>query len=157
MQMHILQPQRLEHRRRWRRRVVMLRRDRRTIAEIAASIDDLDQRLKLLSAPDRALVLMSLQNRLTRKQMGDLVGVAKGTVSRRLRRIMNRLHDPIVLAVIDPTCTLTSEYKVLAIEYFLHCLPMTAIARRHQLTLYDVRTGLEYVRGWFRGNTSLLR
>jgi hypothetical protein len=157
MQMHILQAQRLEHRRRWRRRAVTLRRDRRTIAEIAASIHDFDKRLNLLSASDRALVLMTLEQGLTRKQMGELVGVAKGTISRRLRRIMNRLHDPLIVAVTDPACTLTAEYKVLAVEYFLHCLPMPAIAQRHRLTLYDVRIGLEYIRGWFRGNSTHLR
>jgi hypothetical protein len=127
------------------------------LAEQVGEIPDFEKRLRMLNADDRELVELTLKHRLCQRQIANFLGIKKGTVSRRLRRIINRLHDPLIVAITDPACMLTPDYKQLAIEYFLHQLPMHVIARRHQLTLYDVRTGLEYLRGWFRGVKSTPR
>lgn len=155
--MHILAPQRLEHRRQWRGRSVQPREDHRSILEQAAELEDFDLRLKLLCDEDRRLLLLVLTHGLNRQQLGFAMNMSKAMISRRLRRIMNQLHDPLVTMLIDPACTLAPDYKALAILYFIHRIPMAAIAKRNQVTLYDVRTGLEYVRGWFRGIASAQR
>lgn len=155
--MHILEPQRLEHRRQWRGRSVRSRKDRRSILEQAAELHDVELRLKLLSEEDRDFILLVLTHGLKRQQIAAAMGMGKAMVYRRLRRIMNQLHDPMVTMLIDPACTLAPDYKALAILYFIHRIPMAAIAQRNRVTLYDVRVGLEYVRGWFRGVASLQR
>jgi DNA-directed RNA polymerase specialized sigma24 family protein len=83
--------------------------------------------------------------------MGLALGRTAGTVTRRLRRLMRHLRDPLVVAVTDPLCTLPAEHRQITIEYFLHELSIPKIAQIHQLTRFEVREMLEYVRGWHRG------
>jgi len=108
-------------------------------------------RVKFLSDQDRALVELSLRHGLSRRKMGLALGLTAGTVTRRLRRLMNRLRDPLIVAITDPLCTLPAEHRQITIEYFLHDFPIPKIAQIHQMTRFEVREMLEYVRGWHRG------
>ena len=108
-------------------------------------------RVKFLSDQDRALVELSLRHGLSRRKMGLALGLTAGTVTRRLRRLMSRLRDPLIVAVTDPLCTLPPEHRQITIEYFLHEISIPKIAQLHEMTRFEVREMLEYVRGWHRG------
>ena len=108
-------------------------------------------RAKLLHAKDQLLLEMALKHRLSRRQMGMVLGLAAGSVSRKVRRLLNRLHDPFVVALSDPGCSLAPDYRQLAVEHFIHGQTMAKLARMHGISRQEVRTMLEYVRGWHKG------
>jgi hypothetical protein len=109
------------------------------------------ERVSFLEGSDRLLLEMAMRNRLSTRQMGLEVGLTPGTVSRRLRRIIHRLHDPIVEALLDPSCPVARVHHRIGLDYFLRRLPLCEIARRSRLTCSQVRLVLGYLRGWQRG------
>jgi DNA-directed RNA polymerase specialized sigma24 family protein len=115
---------------------------------------NLKRLLNLLSDKDRVLVEMALKHNLSRRQMAVILGLTPGTITRKIRRVIQRLNDPLIAAVADPVCTLSPEHRQIAIEYFLHRHSVADLARRHALSKNEVRTMLDYVRGWHRGLTS---
>jgi hypothetical protein len=116
--------------------------------------DRFHQRYRLLSPQDKLLIDMAMKYRLSRREMGLVLNIAPGAVSRRLRRVLNRLNDPLVVALIDPTCTLDPEHRQVGIEYFLHRRNVQTISRTQQRSRHEVRAMIEYVRGWHRGISS---
>jgi DNA-directed RNA polymerase specialized sigma24 family protein len=115
---------------------------------------DLKRLLNLLSDKDRVLVEMAMKHGLSRRQMAVILGLTPGTITRKIRRVIDRLNDPLIAALADPICTLSPEHRQIAIEYFLHRHSVADLARLHALSRNEVRTMLDYVRGWHRGITS---
>jgi len=105
----------------------------------------------LLNSKERLLVEMALKHGLSRRQMGLALDLPPGTVTRRLRRLVNRLYDPLIDALMDRTCTLSSEERQVGIEYFLQRKPVGEIAREHGLSRWATRQMIEFIRGWQRG------
>ena len=108
-------------------------------------------RAGMLQPDDRILVELALKKRLTNLQLSQLLSVDAGTVSRRLHRIVNRLHDPVVVALIRPDCPLPPDYRQVALEHLLHGMTLRQIADRHLMRASQVRRMIEHVRGWHRG------
>lgn len=106
------------------------------------------QGVPYLAQRDRALLEMSLKHGMSRRQMGMVLGLTAGTITRRLRNLTNRLSQPIVLSLTDPRCTLAGDLRQIGIEYFLHRLPQPEIARRHQMSRYELMKQIEQIRGW---------
>ncbi|HMB96294.1 MAG TPA: hypothetical protein VKK61_09670 [Tepidisphaeraceae bacterium] len=115
---------------------------------------DLKRIVSLLNEKDRLLVEMALKHRLSRRQMGIILNKTPGTITRKIRRVLNLLKDPLILALADPACTLSPERRQIAIEYFLHRHSVAQLSHKHALSRNEVRTMLDYVRGWHRGITS---
>ena len=120
----------------------------------AQSHPDLKRLLNLLSEKDRVLVEMALKHNLSRRQIAVILGLTPGTITRKIRRVVNRLNDPLIAALANPTCTLSAEHRQIAIEYFLHRQSVADLSRQHALSKNEVRTILDYVRGWHRGISS---
>lgn len=115
------------------------------------------KRLDLLPDSDRAMVALALEGRVSRREIAQLLGLPPGTVSRRLRRLGNALHDPIVVALVERPIGLPAEYRQLGIEHFLLGFSTRRLADLHQMTRHEVRKALEHIRGWFRGVTGRQR
>jgi hypothetical protein len=109
------------------------------------------ERARFLSEEDRKLVEMSLRYSLTRRQMGVALGFTAGTITRKLRHLVARLRDPLVIAIIDPACTLPPEHRQIGIEYFLHQASIPSLAVKHDTPRNEIREMVEYIRGWHRG------
>src|SRR5690349_15128131 len=60
---------------------------------------------------DRVLVEMVLQHRMSLRQVATILKQTPGTISRRLRRITNRMTDPIVESLLDPEQRLAADYR----------------------------------------------
>src|SRR5258706_1190650 len=60
-----------------------------------------DQRIFFLDPADRKLLEMTVRGTLTRREAGMLVGRTCGTVTRRVRRVLERLHHPLVVALVE--------------------------------------------------------
>jgi hypothetical protein len=117
--------------------------------------DGLWDRIALLARDDQVLVELSLKAGASHRQIGRLLKRSPGSVSRQLRRIGRRLHDPLVLALLHPSCPLDAEHRQIGVERFLRGVSMPELAARHQLPIARLRTTLLLIQGWHRGATSM--
>ncbi len=109
------------------------------------------KRIALLPTRDRAIVELTLRSHLSRAGIGRALGMAPGQVSRRLRVLYARLHDPLVIALSDARCPLAPEYRQLGIEHHLLGARVPKLSDRHRLSAGEVRRMLAYLRGWQSG------
>jgi len=121
---------------------------RRLAADDAA---DVLRRAKLLPDADRRLIELAVRGTLSCRQIGGAIGVGHGTVARRLARVLARLRDPLVVALLEPTCPLAPEYRQLGVEHFLQGKSMIELADTHRMDRRRVRDVLNFIRGWHGG------
>jgi hypothetical protein len=112
---------------------------------------ELWKRIALLGRDDQILLELSLRGGASHRQIGRLLNRSPGSVSRRLHRLGRRLHDPVVVALLHPSCPLEPEYRQLGVERFLCGTAMQELAGKHQLSCVRVRSILLLIRGWHRG------
>ncbi|HYO10720.1 MAG TPA: sigma factor-like helix-turn-helix DNA-binding protein [Tepidisphaeraceae bacterium] len=111
----------------------------------------LRQRIGLLRREDQILVELAMSGTASRRRMGELLGLQPGTVTRRLQRLAARLHDPIVIRLLDPRCGLSPEQRQIGAEHFLTGLTVAELAAKHGLSRERVRVILGFLREWHRG------
>ena len=109
------------------------------------------KRVALLPQRDRAIVELTLRSNLSRAGIGRAFGMSAGQVSRRLRVLYGRLHDPLVVALFEDRCPLAPEYRQLGIEHHLLGLSPRELADKHRMRIGEVRRMLVFVRGWHKG------
>lgn len=109
------------------------------------------RRADLLTDADKMLFTLVNQGTLSLRQVSRLTGIAGGTLSRRLQRLANRLHDPVVASLVDHGKSLRPEHRQLGIEHFLHGKTIAQLADLHQMTCREVARTLAFLRGWSRG------
>jgi DNA-directed RNA polymerase specialized sigma24 family protein len=109
------------------------------------------RRAAYLPPADRALVEAAVKSNLPRRQIARLLNLPAGTITRRLQRLGNRLHDPLVVALLDDRCGLPEDLRKAGISHFLQGQPMRRIARDLDTSLFQVRKMIEQLRGWHRG------
>jgi len=103
----------------------------------------LRQRLELLDGLDRTLMTMHLENGATFRQMAQLAGVSEAAVSRRIRRLSERLCDERVLLMLRYRNRFTPQERTLVGDHFLAGRSMRRIARQRGCTYYQVRRTLQ--------------
>ena len=108
-------------------------------------------RAALLPQNDRILVELALRGRCTRRQIGEMLNLPPGTVTRRLQRLSSRLYDPLVIALLDRHCLLDPNHRQIGVEHFLLGLRVTQLSRQHAMPAGEVRSIITYLRGWHRG------
>lgn len=111
----------------------------------------LEKRIAHLDPPDRKLLEFTLSGRLTRREAGLLLGRSAGAITRRLRTLLNRLHHPLVVALVDRGLLLPEYHRDVGLDYFLRRHPIRQIANTYALTPHAVRRILTYLRGWQTG------
>ena len=119
----------------------------------AAARQVLRRRATYLPPAEQALLNMALEGVASRRQMGALMGIPAGTVTRRVRRLAMRLYDPLVVALLEHPGGLRPEYRQLGIEFFLQRRSAEELADLHRLSIVEVRRMIEFIRGWFRGRS----
>lgn len=113
---------------------------------VAAGID---RRMEFLSLSDRKLLETALSGKLTWTEIALLAGQSVGTITRRARRLLNRLHDPLIVALIERGDLLPEMHKVVGLAFFLRKTPLEKIAMEAGISEYAVRRMIAYIRGWF--------
>jgi len=108
------------------------------------------RRAALLPAEDRALIDLVRRN-VTRRQIAAVMGTDPGTVCRRIRKLSERLHDPVVIALLHDKCPLPAEHRQIGVEHLLLGKPVNELTRRHQMGRREVRKVLDYVKGMASG------
>jgi hypothetical protein len=117
------------------------------------SVRQLLRHAKLLPENERMLVDLAVGQRIGLRALARIVRLPPGTVTRRLRRILARLRDPLVIAMLDPHCPLQPEMRQLGVEHWLLNRSQRALAETHRITVHEVRRMLDYIRAWHRGVT----
>src|SRR4051812_19332372 len=103
-------------------------------------------RAEFLEPADRLLLELAIKKQLTCRQLSQLMSVPAGTVCRRLRRVINRLRDPMIVAILHPACPLPPEYRQLAIEHMLQRKSVRTLSEMHRMATSQIRQMLEHVR-----------
>lgn len=117
------------------------------------AIDALMRRARLLPPADQALLDLVVLRQLPVYAIAKLRGLHPGTTARHVKKLIRRLQQPMVIALIDRGRNqLPQELWQVGIEYFVQRLSMNRIADIHQISLYRVRVMLEQVRGWAKAH-----
>ena len=113
------------------------------------------RRAQFLPEADQTLLRAIISGQMSFRQLQPLVGKSAGALARRFNRLLIRLRDPIVIALIDvagtrdgPGRSLTDHQRRIGLAYFLHRQPATTIARQAGLGYSEVIAALGFVRGW---------
>jgi len=120
------------------------------------------ERARHLEPDEKLLVELAFKNHLSHRQIGQLMKVEAGTITRRLQRICTRLRDPLILSLIDDcarrsTHALPEQTRALALGHFLHRKSATELARVYGRSEREISRALDFVRGWYRGVTHARR
>jgi DNA-directed RNA polymerase specialized sigma24 family protein len=127
---------------------------RPTLRDARDAGESLLKRAALLLPDDRALVELAIRNSASHRTLARMLNQPAGTVTRRLRRIMARLYDPIVVALLDALNPLPPEYRQLGVEHLLQGRSMRDLAEHHEMPVGKVRAMLDQIRGWHRARTA---
>ena len=119
--------------------------------EVASLSQGIEKRILFLDPADRKFLQLTLRGTLSRREVGLLLGLTCGTVTRRLHGLLNRLNDPLVVALVERGEFLPELHREVGLAYFLRGMSITQIEVAFQLSRYAVRRRLEYVRGWHAG------
>ena len=109
------------------------------------------ERIELLLDDDRVLAQLVLRDGATHRQIAMLLKVTPGQVSRRVRRIGKRLHDPRVTALLHPHCPLEPEYRQVGVERFLQDRSVKELAAERACSTAEIRRKLGAINFWYRG------
>ena len=113
----------------------------------------LRQRIGMLSDQDRALIELVHLGQVSQRGAARLLNIEPGTVCRRIRRILRRLADPLVRALIDATPPdLDPVDGRIGLAWHLHDRTLADIAAENHLTRYEVRARLAALRGWLKAH-----
>jgi DNA-directed RNA polymerase specialized sigma24 family protein len=114
------------------------------------------ERASHLEPAEKLLAELAFKNHLSHRQIGQILSVPAGTITRRLQRICRRLRDPLILALIDPRGAaeaLPEQTRALAVQHFLHRRSAAELARTYSRSEREISRELDFVRGWHRGIT----
>lgn len=108
----------------------------------------LQKRMKFLEPADRKLLEITYEGRLTRREVGMVMGLDAGSVTRRVNTLLGRLDTPIVRALVEDGDFLPELHREVALAFFLHRRSIRWISRELDLSQYAVRGMITYVRTW---------
>lgn len=109
--------------------------------------------VRFLPPADRELVEIIAIQQHGRAAVGRLLGISAGTVYRRFRRIVRRMCDPAVAALINLPAPIPADLRELGLARFLGRQTIRELARPRGITREEVRRRLAYLRGWVAGVT----
>jgi DNA-directed RNA polymerase specialized sigma subunit len=122
--------------------------------ERAGASKGLEKRILFLDPVDRKLLELTVRGTLTRREAGMLVGLSSGTVTRRVRRLLDRLHHPIVAALVDYGQLLPELHREVGLAHFLRNRSFTEIEGEYGLSRYAVTRMVQYIQGWHEASRS---
>lgn len=114
-------------------------------------IADLLSRTEGMPRRDRLLLELVLRDGMTHREVADAMAIPRGSVSRRVRRLLRRVHDPLILALQSPTCPLSAEHREPALRVYRDRARQRDVADEFGITVTTLQKRLLFVRAWFRG------
>ncbi|MGD0077908.1 MAG: hypothetical protein ABSB91_04680 [Sedimentisphaerales bacterium] len=117
----------------------------RPLEEFDDRLDIIRSRAGLLTGTDKTLMQVYLDNSGTFRQMSRIAGVNEANVARRIHKLIRRLLDGQYITCLRNRKNLTDEQVEIARDYFVEGLPMSEIARRHEISCYAVRKAMKRI------------
>ncbi|MEM8875877.1 MAG: hypothetical protein AAGD32_16640 [Planctomycetota bacterium] len=111
---------------------------------------ELFRRASFMPPQRRAVIEGVLKHGLTLREVGEFVGSPAGTISRRFRRYMQILNDPIVVALTEPDCALDADLHALAVAHHLGGKTYTQLAQEHHTSTDAIKQRLAQANGWLQ-------
>ena len=105
----------------------------------------LRERLAFLESEDHFLMKMYIENGNSFNQLARVAGVAPGTVSRRINRIINRLTNGEYVICLRNREMFSCQDLSVAKDHYMRGYSMRKIAKRWGLTFYTVRETLNRI------------
>jgi DNA-binding CsgD family transcriptional regulator len=105
----------------------------------------LRSRAGLLTGTDKTLMQIYLDNSGTFRQMSRIAGVNEVNISRKIHKLIRRLLDGQYITCLRNRKNLTALQVEIARDYFVDGLPMSEIARRHEISYYTVRKAMKRI------------
>ena len=109
------------------------------------TIELLRSRVNLLSGRDKLLMTMYMENGNSFRQMARLLGINDRWVSRRIRRLIQRLLDNRYIICIRYRDRFTTDQLAIAKDYFLHGLSIKKVARKKGRSYYHIREAVKQI------------
>jgi hypothetical protein len=102
----------------------------------------------LLPEDDRRLADLLFLRHQSHRAAAAALGVDAGAISRRARRLRNRLACPTLRMVARALHTLDPLPRQIAVDHFFAATSVNEIARERGLTRRQAQSQLDFVRGW---------
>src|SRR5689334_13528459 len=93
----------------------------------------LARRIFFLDPADQQLLEMTWRGRLSRREAAMLLGQSGGTVTRRIKRLKQRLNDPLVIALVESGQLLPELHREVGLAYHLRNWTMAKIGSEYEL------------------------
>jgi hypothetical protein len=126
-------------------------RERLSGRDVAAYLRGKQGLLEMLLPRDRLLLELGATGDRSIREVSRMVGASPGLMSRRLRSVWKRLHDPLVAHLVEKACPLSAEMRQVGVERHLLGMPPGEIAEKHGMTPAEVRGMLAFLKGYARG------
>ena len=123
----------------------------------ALESEALRERIALLLPQDRVVAELVIRDGASQRQIATLLKCTPGQVSRLVRKIGNRLHDPRVIALLCAECPLEPDYRQLGVERFLQERSLAELAAEHEISVTEVRRRIDAINFWYRALTARRR
>lgn len=127
------------------KRTVIVERDAEGLSDFRSQVELLASRVGLLKGEDRLLMEMYLKHGNSFRQMARLLGVNPATVSRRVRKLCERLIDGEYIECLKNRERFTAIEMQIAEDYFLSGLSMRKIAVKRGCSRHAVKRVLRKV------------
>ena len=111
----------------------------------ADNADELNARSRVLSSRDRAFMQLYYRSGSTFSEMARVVGVNETTIARRVNKIIARLIRSEYAACLNNGSKLDGIDMSIARDYFIKGLSQIFIAKKRELTRYEVRKRLKRI------------
>lgn len=102
----------------------------------------LQHRTALLSEKERALMRMHLESGQSIRRIARLIGMNPATISRRIRKIAQRLMDPTYLLCARNRDEFNTLELTVIRDHFVRGQSIAAISRKYDITYYRARAAV---------------
>lgn len=109
-------------------------------------IDVLRRRVELLRGRDRLMMIMYLDNGISFRQMGRLMGLNETSIARRVHKLAHRLLEGQYVTCIKNRDKLTRMEMLVATDCFVRGISQKDVAEKRKCSQYRVRRILRKVR-----------
>ncbi len=106
----------------------------------------LRSRIDLLTGTNRTLVMMYLEHGNSLRQIAELAGLQTSTVARRIRRIVERLHDETFLLCLKQRDSFSELELAIVKDYFVLGLSARRISSNRNVSYYRARAAIRKAR-----------
>ena len=120
--------------------------DTSSATQMRDRVELLRSRLNLLTGTDRVLMEMHLDNGVSFRRLGQLTGLCETTISRRIRRLAQRLLDPTYMVCLRNRQRFSPLEIAIAGDFFVRGMAMTRIAHKRKMSYYRVREVIHKIR-----------